>query len=128
MCLDFKFERSIKWKKNDITIKKEKTSNHNKTKFINEFNEYEMNKLRLMDSGVYKCLYKDRIVAVVELIVLSKISTVVSSIDDNYKYYVKFLVEIFRNVSCLILISMVFKVVNVKLIKIRMKKREIMIR
>lgn len=128
MCLDYKFERSIEWKKNDITIKKEKAANHNKTKFINEFNEYEMNKLRLMDSGVYKCLYKDRLVAVIELIVLSKISNVVSSIDDNYKYYVKFLVEIFRNISCLILISMIFKIVNVKLIKIRMKKREIMIR
>ena len=128
MCLDYKFERSIEWKKNDITIKKEKSSNHNKTKFINEFNEYEMNKLRLMDSGVYKCLYKDRLVAVIELIVLSKISNVVSSIDDNYKYYVKFLVEIFRNISCLILISMIFKIINVKLIKIRMKKREIMIR
>ena len=124
MCLDFKFESEIEWKKNDIKIKKEKTSNHNKTKFINDFNEFEMNKLRLMDSGVFKCLYKNRLVAIIELVVLSKLSNSVSLVEDNYRFFEKFLVEIFRNITLLILISLVFKIINVKLIKLRIKKRK----
>ena len=111
-----KFEdygQKISWTKNDVKVSQFKNrKNKTGTHFVNDYNEYEMNDLKLGDSGVYKCYSNSKLIVIIKLEVASSLLKPFDPREDNYDYYMVYVFSLCGLFSFLIFYYSVIKYLN----------------
>ena len=127
VCLYHKFTKVI-WRKNDVITWGQYAITNRKTKqkshFINDYNEFVLNDLKLGDSGIYKCYSSSKLLATIELEVVSKLLKPLDVRQDNYDFYMKYVLSLMGVCSLLVLYYVFMKFLNTLIIseKMRMNK------
>lgn len=105
LCLDNKIPRvgSVEWKKNGFSI------NTGNRRFKNSLNEFQIEKLDFIDSGVYECHVNKQLKALIELSVVSKLGRIdEDQLNLVYDQIIKKLMEIFCMISIVYLYFVFF--------------------